>query len=172
MSTKHTLKTWLHVGLLFTWTAVLATLFANVEVQIEGPNGWATNLPTWRIEHHWMLDLFFGGRAMTGYHAWALPTILAFFHLPMVFTCAWSWRLEARAAACYIFFWIWEDALWFVCNPAFGWARLTPEFATWHKHWLLGLPLDYWIFSVVAVALFGWSFRLFGTSPAVSPSAS
>lgn len=153
------IPTWITALVLFAWTAFLATLFANVEIQIEGPNGWAINLPTWRIEHHWLLDVFFGGRAMTGYHAWALPTILAFFHLPMAFTCVWSWRLEARAAACFIFFWIWEDALWFICNPAFGWEKLTPAHATWHKHWLLGLPLDYWIFTVVGTALFVWSFR-------------
>ena len=71
---------YLHGFLLAAMTAFLAFAFANVEIQIEGPNGWATNLPTWRIEHHWLLDVFFGGRAMTGYHAWALPTILAFFH--------------------------------------------------------------------------------------------
>ena len=45
----------------------LALLLANVEVQIEGGAGWAANLPTWRIEDGWLLDLFWGGRPMTGY---------------------------------------------------------------------------------------------------------
>jgi hypothetical protein len=153
------MKPWLHGVLLATATCFVAYLFANVEIQIEGSAGWASNLPTWRIEEHPLLDLFFGGRAMTGYHAWILPCILAFFHLPMAFGGVWSWRLEARAAACFIIFWIVEDALWFICNPAFGWERLAPAHATWHKHWFLGLPLDYWIFAAIGTALFVWSFR-------------
>jgi hypothetical protein len=48
----------------------LALLLANVEVQIEGSAGWAANLPTWRIEDGWLLDLFWGGRPMTGYHVY------------------------------------------------------------------------------------------------------
>jgi hypothetical protein len=152
-------KPWLHGLLLAAATCFVAYLFANVEIQIEGSAGWASNLPTWRIEQHPLLDLFFGGRAMTGYHAWTLPCILAFFHLPMAFGGVWSWRLEARAAACFIIFWIVEDALWFICNPAFGWERLSPAHATWHKHWFLGLPLDYWIFAALGAALFIWSFR-------------
>lgn len=28
------------------------TIFAQVEIQIEGAAGWAKNLPTWRIDHH------------------------------------------------------------------------------------------------------------------------
>ncbi|KAB2642333.1 MAG: hypothetical protein DVB26_02890, partial [Verrucomicrobia bacterium] len=55
---------------------VLSYLFAMVEIQIEGSGGWASNLPTWRIEKHWLLDMFFGGRPLTGYHAWVLPFIL------------------------------------------------------------------------------------------------
>lgn len=168
------MRTWLQAAILLLWTLLLAALFANVEIQIEGGSGWASNLPTWRIEHHWLLDLFFGGRAMTGYHAWALPCILAFFHLPMAFTCIWSWRLEARAAACVMFFWILEDALWFICNPAYGWAGLSPERATWHKHWLLGLPVDYWLFTAIGGVLYWWSFgrkRCASSSASSSPSA-
>ena len=61
----------MHVPLISTWfllvgIVVLAYVFAKVEVHIEGTNGWASKLPTWRIERHWLLDLFFGGRPMTG----------------------------------------------------------------------------------------------------------
>jgi hypothetical protein len=44
-------------GMLF-WALLMAFFFANVEIQIEGAAGWAANLPTWRIEHHWLLDIF------------------------------------------------------------------------------------------------------------------
>ncbi|WP_407669535.1 hypothetical protein [Paraburkholderia heleia] len=43
------------------------------------------NLPTWRIEHHWLLDIFWGSRPMTGYHAWVFPFMALFFHLPPLF---------------------------------------------------------------------------------------
>ena len=42
------------------WVVVMAFFFANAEIQIEGKAGWAANLPTWRIEHHWLLDIFWG----------------------------------------------------------------------------------------------------------------
>ena len=68
---------------LVAWVLLLGFFFANVEIQIEGSAGWAANLPTWRIEKHWLLDLFWGGRAMTGYHAWVFPFVALFFHLPV-----------------------------------------------------------------------------------------
>ena len=88
--------------LVFTvlWTLLLAYVFANVEVQVEGAAGWAGNLPTWRIEHHWLLDLLWGGRPMTGYHAWAFPFMALFFHFPLIFHGTWTWRAQARVIGC------------------------------------------------------------------------
>ena len=65
------------------WVLLLAYFLANVEIQIEGASGWAMNLPTWRIAPNWWLDLLWGGREMTGYHAWMFPCIALFsiFHL-------------------------------------------------------------------------------------------
>ena len=140
-----------------SWVLLLGYFFAQIEIHTEGGAGWAINLPTWRIENHWLLDIMWGGRAMTGYHAWVFPFIAMMFHFPMIFFGHWSWRAEARVASCVMLFWISEDFLWFVCNPLFGLQRFTPEYATWHKHWLWGTPTDYWIFSIVAVLLFVYS---------------
>jgi hypothetical protein len=102
---------------------------------------------------------------MTGYHAWVFPFVMLSFHLPMLFVGRWTPKLEARALASTMLFWIIEDALWFVCNPAFGWQGLRPGAvgesgcAWWHIHWFLGLPSDYWVFSVVGSLLLWWSFR-------------
>lgn len=52
-----------------------------------------------------------------------------------------------------MFFWITEDWLWFLINPAFGLGRFNPTDVPWHKHWLGPVPIDYWIFSSVAVIL-------------------
>ena len=131
----------------------LAYLFANVEVQIEGAAGWAANLPTWRIESHWLLDIFWGGRPLTGYHAWIFPCVALFFHFPLLFAGQFSWRAEARVIACIQIFWIVEDFLWFLLNPAFGWNKFTPSDVPWHIKWWGPAPVDYWTFLGVAAVL-------------------
>ncbi len=159
----------LAIVLLLTWVLLLAFFFANVEIQIEGAAGWAANLPTWRIEHHWLLDIFWGGRPMTGYHAWVFPFVGLFFHLPLVFVLQWSWRLEARALACFILFWILEDWLWFVLNPAYGLAQFNAGNVPWHIHWLWGAPIDYWFGLLVAALLLGFSYRNKAIKPTDTP---
>jgi hypothetical protein len=143
---------------LWAFVSVLSYFFANVEIQIEGPNGWASALPvTFRIEHHWLLDLFWGGRPMTGYHAWVFSFMFLMLHTPLAFLGRWTPRLEARVLATICWFWILEDALWFVLNPAFGWSKLDPAHAVWHKQWFLGVPTDYWTFTLAGAALYAWS---------------
>jgi hypothetical protein len=145
------------LALTLIWTLVLALFFANVEIQIEGAAGWAANLPTWRIEQHWLLDIFWGGRPMTGYHAWLFPCVALFFHFPLIFMSHFSWQAEARVLACIEIFWITEDFSWFVLNPAYGLEKFTPQFAPWHIHWWGPAPTDYWMFLGIAVLLFGLS---------------
>lgn len=128
---------------LLLYIVVLGFFFAQVEIQIEGGAGWAANLPTWRIEQHPLLDIFWNGRAMTGYHAWVFPFMAFVFHLPFVMLRQWSWRLELRAIGSLAVFWIIEDFLWFVMNPAFGVGRFSAAHVPWHKHWFLGVPVDY-----------------------------
>jgi hypothetical protein len=132
---------------------VLAYLFARVEVEIEGEAGWAANLPTWRIEEHPLLDLFMGGRALTGYHLWMFAFIGLVFHFPLFFIGRWSPELEARVLASIMLFWIVEDYLWFIVNPAFGWRRFKQEHVPWHKHWAFGAPVDYWVFGAISMLL-------------------
>jgi hypothetical protein len=141
------------------WVLLLAMFFAQVEIQIEGGAGWAANLPTWRIEKHPLLDIFWGGRAMTGYHAWVFPFVAMFFHFPFFMLERWSLRLEARALACIMVFWVVEDFLWFVFNPAYGVERFDPGHVAWHKHWLLFAPTDYWVSSIIALGLLFWSYQ-------------
>ena len=139
------------------WVCILALFFAQVEIQVEGAAGWGANLPTWRIEKHWLLDLFWGGRAMTGYHAWIFPFIAMFFHFPFILNQRWSLKMEARVLACIIVFWIIEDFSWFIMNPAYGIANFIPEQVPWHHHWLWKAPVDYWAGIVAAIFLMLWS---------------
>ena len=143
---------------LLAWITVLAVLFAQAEIQIEGAAGWAAGLPTWRMQDAPVLRAFFGGREITGYHVFVFSFMAAVFHLPVFLTLRWSWRQEARVLGCLSLFWIAEDALWFVLNPAYGLSRLTPVHVPWHPHWLLGVPVDYLVVPLVGMALLGWSY--------------
>lgn len=133
---------------------IAAFIFAKLEIEIEGPHGWAEKLPTWRVENHTLLDWFFGGRPLTGYHTWAFALILFCFHLPFFWSPgSWSMRGELQALAAYTAFWIVEDFLWFVFNPHYGWRKFRRDSVWWHKRWLLRLPLDYWLMTGIVVAL-------------------
>jgi hypothetical protein len=144
---------------LLTWIMLLSALFAQAEIQIEGPHGWATALPTWRLTAVPSLQFLFGGREITGYHAFMFTFMLAAFHLPLAINGQFSLQIEARILGSLMLFWILEDVLWFVMNPAYGLARLTPQAAPWHPHWALGVPVDYLVLPVIAAALIALSYR-------------
>lgn len=131
-----------------------AFMWAKMEIEIEGRHGWAAKLPTWRIKKHILLDIFMGGRPLTGYHAWAFAFVFGVFHLPFFWAGAWSWRGECHVEAATLVFWVIEDFLWFVLNPHYGWSRYHRKEIWWHKHWLLGLPVDYWVMSCLGLLLF------------------
>ena len=137
--------------LLYTFAIVIAAFcWANLEVQIEGRNGWASSLPTWKINKHLLLDLLYGGRPLTGYHVWAFCSVFFFFHLPYFVMHSWSFRLERMALGGYSLFWILEDCFWFLLNPHFGLRKFNRENVWWHKRWLLKLPVDYWVLGALA----------------------
>lgn len=144
---------------------VLALLLANEEIQIEGSAGWAASLPTWRIDGSWLLDVFWSGRTMTGYHVYIFSFVALFFHFPFAFSWRWSWRAEAQAFAAISLFWVAEDFLWFVLNPAYGLAKFAPASIPWHHHWLFGAPTDYWV-GLLSCAVLGAVAARSTTTPA------
>jgi hypothetical protein len=150
---------WLQALLLLSWIVVLGFFFANVEIQIEGGAGWAANLPTWRIENHPLLNIFWGGKPLTGYHLWIFGFMALAFHLPVFMCGQFSLRLEARIVGSVIIFWIIEDFLWFLLNPAFGLALFRPQSVPWHKHWILGMPTDYYVCVLLGSLLIWYSYR-------------
>ena len=135
--------------------AAVAALFARLEIHVEGPNGWAAKLPTWRLENRWT-RLFYSGKPLTGYHLYSLLLSLAFVHLPFgLGLVPLTWRAEARVLAFVVLFWVLEDFLWFVLNPAFGLKRFRPEHIWWHRaKWWWIMPRDYWIFTPVGLLLY------------------
>jgi hypothetical protein len=144
------------VHLLFVlYVLATAFTFARLEIQIEGPNGWAANLPTWRICNRWT-DIFYGYRPLTGYHLWMQIFILLIVHLPFTLEFSpWSWHMELRSLAFLIFFYLTEDFLWFVMNPAYGVRRFRREHIWWHKKtWWWLMPRDYWVFGIIGLAAY------------------
>ena len=154
---------WPGTAMYFAWVVLMAFFFANAEIQIEGGAGWASSLPTWRIEKHWALDIFWGGRAMTGYHAWVFSFMMLVFLQPLAFNGRWHGTDFLLALAGLILFWIAEDFLWFVLNPAFGWHRFDAAHGFWHKHWWAGAPVEYWggggVAALILLRRHGWLAR-------------
>lgn len=144
---------------------VLAAVFAEVEIQIEGAAGWAANLPTWRVDQHWALDLVWGGRPLTGYHVWMFLFMALVFHLLFFIHARPCVRLELRVLGSLAVFWILEDFFWFILNPAYGLARFNSRCIPWHHHWVLGVPRDYLVFLVLGGLFFRLSFRRWKPQP-------
>jgi hypothetical protein len=142
---------------------VYALLFAAVEIEIEGPYGWAERLPTWfRVTTRAarFYGLFMRGKPLTGYHAVMFVLPLWSFHLGFVGGVAWSWAAEAATLSAYMAWVVTWDFLWFVLNPRYGWARFRKGEVWWHgRTWLGRFPIDYYGAVVTSVA-FAASARL------------
>lgn len=135
-----------------------AILIAILEIQIEGPAGWAKNLPTWRPNPNKWYAKFFGAirdqKELTGYHIALWFTVLLFFHFPLFVGTTWNASFETDLLAGFFFFWILEDFLWFVFNPAFGIKKFKPEFIPWHKKWIGPFPKSYYTGFIMVIILY------------------
>ena len=142
--------------LLFALFVIAAAFtFARVEIEIEGPHGWAENLPTWRISNRWT-KLLYGSRPLTGYHLWMQLFVVLMAQLPFALS-AWhlTWGRELQVVGFIMLFFIIEDFLWFVLNPAYGLRRFRRENIWWHAPtWWWIMPRCYWIFTAIGLAAF------------------
>lgn len=136
---------------LFFWSILIAFILAEVEIQIEGKDGWAKNLPTWKIENK-LTKLLFNGGHITGYHFWMFLMILILLHFPFLFI-SWSISLEFKILASYSLLVTLEDFLWFVLNPYYGIKKFNSKNIPWHKNWIGPVPSNY----IIGIA-FGISF--------------
>ncbi|TAK05639.1 hypothetical protein EPO33_00625 [Patescibacteria group bacterium] len=127
--------------------AVLATVVAGLEIQIEGAHGWAGELPCWRPEgHEWyarLWDAAMGGKPMTGYHVFAFALWNLLFFIPFCFGVKITWSRAAEALMWSHLLAVLEDFLWFVWNPHYGLGRFAPEHIWWHADWWGPVPSDY-----------------------------
>ncbi|HJX52442.1 MAG TPA: hypothetical protein VJ801_06730 [Polyangia bacterium] len=124
-----------------------ALLFAMVEIEIEGADGWASKLPTWyrrRPVYARLYGLLMSGKPLTGYHAIMFFVPLCAFHMGIAFGQPWSLGVEARIIAAYLVWSVTWDFLWFLLNPAYGWGHFRKGEIWWHnRQWIGRAPIDY-----------------------------
>jgi hypothetical protein len=131
---------------------VSAFAIAKLEIQIEGKDGWAKNLPTWKIKNR-LTKLLIGSYPFTGYHLWAGITLFVFFHLPFFIGLPWNLSNELKLISMLIVTVVLEDFLWFILNPNYGIKKFNSKFVSWHK-WIGPLPLAYAITLPLGITLF------------------
>lgn len=142
---------------------ILAVFLAILEIQIEGPHGWAKNLPTWRPKSKGLIlrlyQKLMSDREATGYHMVMFTFVLLIFHLPYFFGLSISWEHWLQTMSYFFIFVVLWDFLWFVLNPHYPLKQFKKEHIWWHKRWRLGLPVDYYgsvILSLMILLPFIW----------------
>ena len=130
------------------WLKIFAYMFlcANVhalwEIQIEGKSGgWAHYLPTWRWNVFWRK--FLGGKPLTGYHVLMMIMYQLSFHIPIIFI-RWNMGLEFITQGLFCWYFVMEDFLWFLWNPAYRFKRFYQRDIEWHRRWFFNIPISYW----------------------------
>ncbi len=125
----------------------MALTLAILEIQIEGENGWAKNLPTWRPNKPSVFSRTYSslmsGKPLTGYHLAVFSFVVLVFHLPFIFgfpLTVNNWLKIISLLFIYLVVW---DFLWFVLNPNFILNRFNPKNVTWHLRWIGPVPKDY-----------------------------
>ena len=118
---------------------VIALVLAHLEIQIEGPHGWAEKLPTWRWDSRAVRRWF--GKPVTGYHLYLVTLILLFVHVPQLY--GGSWEREADLLAMFFLLTATWDFLWFACNRHYGVRRFRKGQIWWFPTWTLGVPRPY-----------------------------
>lgn len=131
---------------------LLAFSIAKLEIQIEGKDGWAKNLPTWRAKNK-LTSLLQNEYPFTGYHFWAGATVITFIHLPFFIGFQWSLHTELKLLSMFILIATLEDFLWFVFNPSFGIKKFNSKFVPWHR-WIGPVPLAYIACAVLIFLIF------------------
>lgn len=126
---------------------IIATVLALLEIQIEGKNGWAKNLPTWRPHPgHPVAKIyaqFMSGKELTGYHSAMFTLVILIFHLPYVFGLTITLEHWLQTLSLFFLFIALWDFLWFVFNPYHPLANFAKNNPN-HKAFFLGLPTDYY----------------------------
>lgn len=127
---------------------IMALVLAILEVQVEGPYGWAKNIPTWRPNpKKWYAKFYkkiMSGKELTGYHLSMFSFVFLIFHLPFFFGANWGLLAEIDILCIFLIFIVIWDYLWFIVNPNFTIKNFKGDHIFWHSKWFFNMPRDYW----------------------------
>jgi len=127
---------------------IMALVLAILEIQIEGKDGWAKNLPTWKPPlHTWYAELYsrlMFKKRLTGYHLAMYLFVILIFFLPYADGLPLTLFNGTKTLSLYFLFTVVWDFFWFVLNPNYSLAKFKRQYVPWHVLWLFGLPADYW----------------------------
>jgi len=148
----------------FVFISILAVRLAWLEIEIEGPHGWAKNTQTAEIKNgltYWFFRFLLGGRPVTVYHVYIFSVVLLIFHAPYFYGSVWTLSRELITLAHYLVAAALWDYLWFIFNPHYGVNKFKPATIWWHNNeaWLFCRPLSYykaWLGSVVLAYGASW----------------
>lgn len=127
---------------------LMCFLLALVEIQAEGKFGWGEKFPCWRPREDSLIAKGYaklmGGKELTGYHIAMFSLVFFILHFPFFAETSWTRVKEVETISAFFMVAAFWDFLWFVWNPEYGLKKFKPEFAKWHRHWILRLvPMDY-----------------------------
>ncbi|MBI4159793.1 hypothetical protein HY504_01370 [Candidatus Wolfebacteria bacterium] len=127
---------------------ILALILALLEIQIEGRDGWAKNLPAWRPKPQSKIARWYraamSGKELTGYHSILFAFVLLIFFFPYAYGFPFVAAHIIKTVSLFFLFIVLWDFLWFVLNPHYPLKKFTKEHVWWHKEWCAGLPVDYY----------------------------
>lgn len=133
--------------------AIIGSFFlAKLEIQIEGKNGWASDLPTWRKKSR-ILSVIFGEYILTGYHTWLFSFVIIFLNFPFFIGFPWSFSAELQILSIFFFSVPVEDAFWVLLNPNYGLKKFNKEHIIWHRKWIGIMPFCYLSYYLIGLAL-------------------
>jgi hypothetical protein len=136
---------------LIVFAVILSIFLALLEIQIEGENGWAGKLPTWKIKNPF--GKFLNWPYITGYHVFL--GLFLFFCLQLPFFIDFAFNLKNEILIIEVFFIIMllEDLFWFVFNPRWGVKKFFTEDIWWQTKKFLFLPKNYWVGIIIFIIL-------------------
>jgi hypothetical protein len=100
----------------------ISVILALFEIQIEGKNGWAKNLPTWKIPNPFYKVI--NWKYLTDYHFYLWTFLLLVFQLPFFFGMKFNPKNEIILLETLFLTFILEDFLWFILNPKWGFKKI------------------------------------------------
>ena len=127
---------------MFIFCVIASLVVAKLEINIEGSEGWAKNLPTWRIKNR-LTRLFVGNQYFTGYHFWLIIVLLTFLQFPFFIGVHWGLSMELKIIGMFWLAVLMEDFFWFLLNPSFGIKKFNKKYAYWHLGWIGFIPTIY-----------------------------